>query len=220
MKMNILATLVLVAIAVPRIAFAQHEHEHGKTEQAESRQESPMHGTMKPVVEQTVDGVGVKVILITQEEHKSMMKARSRDSNRSTSDGMGHAMMHEQKDSAHADHAMHGSKTTGHRNHGEKMKHDSSNADHRAMMDAMMAGTHHIMVFLTDDKNDAPLENASVTVEAHSPTGTLSTFNLVSMMNHFGGGLLLNEAGIYMITVRFQAGSHSNKVRFTYSAHQ
>ena len=164
----------------------------------------------KPTFERSVEGVRLQFWVITQEEHKKMMATRMNETSPSKGmegekkgnmmEGMQGGMMH---------HMM------KHDDQKSSDKHNGQGMDH-SQMDAMMRGTHHVMVVLTDEKTGKSLENAEVSVSVIEPSKTISTAVLSKMMNHFGGGLTLNEMGHYGFEVSFTIGESRKKTSFDY----
>ena len=204
---------------------------------ATDRQERMSAMMGKPTFEKSVEGVQVRVWLITQDEHKKMMGTMMQGGKDSSEAG---GMMHSEKkhDMGKMDHGMMGtmmqgkkdSSMGGHMMHGEmkgmdhgKMeegtKPDMKDDEHNKMMEAMMAGTHHVMVTLTDEKSSQPVEKAKVTIEIVAPSEKSGSVDLYSMMNHYGGGLKLDEKGRYMIDVSFQSDNEVKHARFAYDGH-
>ena len=132
----------------------------------------------KPTLEKSVKGINVQVWLMSQEEHKKMMKER-----------MGE--------------------------HGKLgMKHDKEM--NKEMMDAMMAGTHHVMVMATDEATKKAVDDAAIKVAVTSPSNKSSVAELKGMMNHFGGGLTLDEKGTYTLDVSVGINEKTRSANFKY----
>jgi hypothetical protein len=95
------------------------------------------------------------------------------------------------------------------------MKHDDMGMD-KATMDAMMAGTHHIMLDVRDSASGKEIADASAKVLIVFPSKKNSAFDLKPMMNDFGGGLKLNEKGKYQFTivVRVQGAPKSKQFQY------
>ena len=187
-------------------AVAQHQHHMMQKEDKEKDGMSKMMG--KPVFEQSVQGVKVQAWLITQEEHKKMMSGQMH--------GSGEAMekMSEKKDSKESNmeemhNMMHGAKDTSmHAMHGKM--------DRSTMMEGMMSGTHHIMFMLTDEKTGKAPEESDVTLTLTTASKKTSTVELKEMMNHFGGGVSLEEKGTYTFTIAVKVGGRYDEMPFSY----
>lgn len=160
----------------------------------------------KPTFNQSIDGMRVQVWLITQEEHKNMMKSMMKDSS------MGGDMKHDMGQ------MMHGGMKMEHGMQGMDMKHGES--DHEAMMKEMMSGTHHIMAFLADEKTGSPVQSAAVEVELLSPSQKAGSVRLHTMKDHFGGGLNLDEKGEYVINVKINVAGKYHNARFLFSTNE
>lgn len=99
--------------------------------------------------------------------------------------------------------------------HGKEEGEDMHSMDHKSM-DAMMSGTHHIMVSLTDEKMKMPADSAKVEVRIDAPSKTSSTTALSQMKGHFGGGISLNEKGEYLVGLTIALGGKLIDQEFTY----
>ena len=149
----------------------------------------------KPILDSSLEGVSMKVWLIPQNEHKQMMKE------------MGHEMMGMSygKDSGRMEHKM----------MREGMKHGTKDMNQETMK-AMMEGTHHIMLVVTDTTTKEQLENARIKVSVTSLSKKTSSVELKSMSGHFGGGLTLDEKTEYSLNVRLTIGEKNYSVPFQY----
>jgi hypothetical protein len=96
------------------------------------------------------------------------------------------------------------------------MKHDGMKMD-KATKEAMMAGTHHIMLDVTDAASGKEIANASANVLIVSPSKKNSSVDLLPMMNHFGLGLTLDEDGEYQFTVNVNVDGVSKTTQFQYT---
>jgi hypothetical protein len=197
----LLPAVLIVALALP--VFGQHNHDDTTKTGMKTHDISSMMG--KPAVDATVEGLHIKVWLMTQKEHKDMMEA-----------GMGQ-MMHGEKEGAMSQPDMKGMKDTSMAAGKEMqvMKHDSIGTN-MAMMDSMMAGTHHVGLEVTDAANGKEIANARAKLLIISPSKKPSSINLKPMMSHFGGALTLDEKGEYLFTVDVNVGGVSKTARFQY----
>lgn len=175
---------------------AQHMH-HTEGDQKEQKNEMvKMMGN--PVFEQSAEGIKVQAWLITQEEHKKKMSEHQKEMKHDMK-GMDHGDMkmgHKMKDNDHGDMKM---------NHGDR--------EHAKMME----GTHHIMVIVTDETTMKEVENAAVEIESVSPSQKSEKTQLISMMNHFGGGLTLSEKGKFTFTFVVKIGEKVVKLLMAYN---
>lgn len=159
----------------------------------------------KPTFEKSVEGVQVQVWLITQDEHKRTMGSMMGDKkDSSTGGGMMHGEM--KHDMNKMDHGM----------MGQEMKHETDSAGHMKRMEAMMAGTHHVMVTLTDEKSNQSMDKEKVTIKIGSPSGKSNNVELSSMMNHFGGGLTLGEKGTYSLNILIEDAQKTRTITVPY----
>ena len=165
------------------------------------RRGEPSRSSMmgKPTFEKSVDGVNLQVWLITQTEHKKMMKD--------------HGMM----GGGTKRHMMHGNTVEGkdHQMMNDQMQHDAKDID-EVTMKSMLAGTHHIMAVVEDEASKTERESAEIEVQIVSPTEKNSTATLTHMMKHYGGGLTLDEQGEYRITVVVRDGDKVMPASFAY----
>lgn len=99
---------------------------------------------------------------------------------------------------------------------GEGMKDNDMSAD-KASSEGMMAGSHHIMVAVTDVASGKEVTDATAKVLVASPTGKSSSVDLKTMMNQFGGNLTLDEKGEYELTVSLEVNGVANTTPFKYT---
>ncbi len=181
-----------------------------KLEKKEQPIEDPtkkMSGMMgSPTFEQSIEGYRVQVWLITQEEHKNKMQGHKHDS--SDAGMMKHDMMGKEQS--------HDMKKMDHGMMGKGMMQHEKKEDQSKMMEAMFAGTHHIMVVVTDEKTNKTVEDAKVKIEWTSPANKTAVVELKEMMDHFGGGMTLEEKGQYSIAVGFNVSDKNYKAQFTF----
>jgi hypothetical protein len=189
-KYALLSTALTIALALP--VFGQDMQ---KSTAGTDMKKHDMSGRMgKPTVDVTVEGLHMKVWLMTQNQHKEMMKPKPTM-----------MMKHGEKDTSMAM----GNEMQG-------MKHEGMEMD-KAKMDSMMAGTHHIGLEVTDSAKGTAIANASVTLLIESPSKKNSSVDLKPMMSHFGGGLTLDEKGEYRFTVSVNAGGVAKTTKFHYT---
>jgi hypothetical protein len=196
-----LSTVLTVALTLP--TFGQDTHDDMTKTDMKHHHMSSMMG--KPTVDATVEGLHMKVWLMTQKHHKKMMK-----------ENMGHMMMDkDMKEMKHDDMEM--KDTSMAMNEDMKgMKHDGMKMD-KATKEAMMAGTHHIMLDATDAANEKEITNATANALIVSPSMKHSSVDLKPMMSHFGCGLTLDEKGKYTITVSVNVNGVSKSKEFQYT---
>jgi hypothetical protein len=164
--------------------------------QATDAKQSPSSTLGKPTFDKSVDGIHIKLWLITQEQHEKTMNEHM--GNQKENDGM-------KRNDADA---MHGKGMAGMR-HGEQ---DSGSG----MMKTMMAGTHHVVVVVTDEENMKEIGSARVDIGVISPSKKSASVELTSMKNHFGGGLALDENGIYTLNLRVKVGDETRTTSLEY----
>jgi hypothetical protein len=198
----LMPAVFIAVLALP--VFGQHNHDDTTKTDMMKHDMSSMMG--KPTVDAAVEGLHIKVWLMTQKEHKEMMER-----------GMGQMMMHGEKQGAMIQPDMKGMKDTSMAAGKEMqvMKHDNMGTN-KAMMDSMMAGTHHVGLEVTDATNGKEVGNARAKLLIISPSKKPSSVELKPMMSHFGGALTLDEKGEYLFTVDVNIGGVSKTARFQY----
>ena len=160
-----------------------------------------------PNVDSTFDGVRVKVWLMTQKRHAELMKGK-----------MSQMMMKEEKAGS-----MEKMERQGMTDSGKAMGGDMKGTRHDgmgmrpSMMDSMKAGTHHIMVDVSDVATGNDVPNARAQVSTVSPSMKNATKELTAMKHHFAGALTLGEPGSYRFSLEITAGGVSRVTHFTYA---
>jgi hypothetical protein len=94
-----------------------------------------------------------------------------------------------------------------------KMKEKNMVMD-KATKEAMMAGTHYFIFDVTNITNGKEIADTSAKVEIVSPSKKISSVNLQPMMNHFGGGVSLDEKGEYLFTINLNVGAGYKTTQF------
>jgi hypothetical protein len=200
-KNMFLPAILTVVLALP--LFGQHNYDDMTKTDMKKHDMSKMMG--KPTVDATVEGLHMKVWLMTQKHHKKMMK-----------ENMGHMMMDkDMKGMKHDGMEIKDSSMSMHKDM-KGMNHDGMKMD-KATKEAMMAGTHHIMLDVTDATSGKEVANASANVLIVSPSMKHSTVDLKHMMSHFGCGLTLDEKGKYTITASVTINGVSKSKEFQYT---
>ncbi len=164
----------------------------------------------KPTADATVRGLHIKVWLMSQKKHSEMMES-----------GSGMMMKHGEKEGVMGGMGMKDTsmgmnndmKSTG--NDMQGMKPDNMEMD-KASKDAMMAGTHHIGLEVTDAAKGTAITRVSVNLLIESPSKKESSIDLKPMMSHFGSGLTLDEKGKYRFTVNVNAAGVVKTTKFQY----
>jgi hypothetical protein len=165
---------------------------HGDTTKT-TMKHHPMVSMMgKPTVDATVEDLHMKVWLMTQKHHKKMMKEMKHEGK-----GMKDSSMTMNEDM-------------------KGMHHDGMKMD-KATKEAMMAGTHCIMLDVTDVASGKEITNAGVNVLIVSPSKKSSSVDLKPMMSHFGDGVMLDEKGEYQFTLSVNVGGVSKTTQFQYT---
>jgi hypothetical protein len=189
--MNFKHALFSIALTVVMTLPILGQNTHGDTTKADMKHHHMSKMMGKPTVDATVEGLHMKVWLMTQKHHKKMMKEMKHDGMRmkDTSMAMNKGM--------------------------KKMKHNGMEMD-KATKEAMMAGTHCIMLDVTDATNGKEITNTTAKVTIVSPSKMTSSFDLKSMMSHFGIGIPLKEKGEYEFSVSVTVGGVSKTKDFEY----
>ena len=88
----------------------------------------------------------------------------------------------------------------------------------KSTKEAMMAGTHHMMVEVKSSVTGKETNAISAKVEIVSPTAQNSSVDLkMPMTDHFGSGLILDEKGEYQLTVSVLVGNISKTIKLKYT---
>ena len=198
MKTIIKATVMMMLFALT--VKAQHMHQMKSDAKEQKNEMIKMMGD--PVFEQSAEGIMVQVWLITQEEHKKKMSENQKE------------MKHDMKDMKHGDMKM--DQDMKGMEHGD-MKMDDDKKHDSDVHSKMMEGTHHIMVVVSDETTKKPVENAELEIESTSPSKVTGKTKLTLMMNHFGGGLSIEEKGEYSFTVVVKSGKKIVKLPMVYN---
>jgi hypothetical protein len=85
------------------------------------------------------------------------------------------------------------------------------------LKDAMMAGTHHIMLEIKDASSKIEITNATANVQYVTPFRKSGNADLKPVMNHFGNGITLREKGEYQFTVNVTVGGIPRALNFKYT---
>lgn len=157
----------------------------------------------KPTVDVTVEGIHMKLWILTPAEHKVIMSGKSSE-----------VMTRESKENP----------AGGVKSPGMRMSRDVSGMPHegmsmnKPMTDSMVTATHHVILEVTDAGNGMAIPNAGATLSGVSPSNRNFSIELRSMTDHFGGSLALDEKGEYQLTVGVNAGGVTKTKEFSYPA--
>ena len=170
MKIKYVFLSIVLAIAMTLPVFGQQD----KAEMTKSDMKyHDMSGMMgKPTAETTVDGLHMKVWLMTQQDHKKLMG------------------------------------DMGMKDPGMKMN--------KTMTNAMMAGTHHIMLVLRDKTSGEDISLTTANILIVSPSNKSTSVDLNPVKNHFAGALTLDETGKYQLKVNVIIGGVTRSTQFQY----
>jgi hypothetical protein len=170
----------------------------------------------KPTVDTTVGGLHMKVWLMTQDQHREMMMHAETEGEIGLMEltGIDHAEMTTAKDMKGMPRDSVGIKASS-------ISTDNDTVDtiqgSRSMNKAMMAGTHHIVLDVTERASGKEIAGTGARVLIESPSKKSSSIDLKSMMEDFGGTLTLNEKGEYRFTVNVTFGGITKTTRFQYA---
>jgi hypothetical protein len=191
---SIILVIALLALCLPFLSTAK----------SDMKKHDMVKMMGKPTVDATVDGVQMKVWVITQKQHKKIMKKN-----------MGHMMENDTKGMNHDGMNMNDSGMTMNKDM-KGMKHEGMEMD-KATKEAMMAGTHHIMLDVKDAVSGKEINVSTAMVMIMSPSKMNSNVDLKAMMSHFGNGLKLDEKGTYTLTVHIVVNGVSKMKDFQYT---
>jgi hypothetical protein len=199
----LLSAVLTIALTLPMVGQDIHNDSTKNTLKQPDR--SSLLG--KPTADATVEGLHMKVWLMTQEQHKEMMKGTvTQTTIPDAKEGeIGRMDMKGIKDSS-----------LGTANDVKGTIQGGRSPD-KTMVDAMAAGTHHIRLDLTDAVGSKDISNASAKILIVSPSDKKSSVDLTPMMSHFGGALTLDEKGEYRFTVDVNVGGVSKTTQFQYA---
>ena len=158
----------------------------------------------KPTVDATFEGLHMKGWLVTQKQHKEMMK-----------DNNGKMIMPGEKQSGVGGVGMKDT-SAGIGKDMVAMRPAGVGMDNTTK-EAMMAGTYHIGLELTDAVKGTAIDNASVNLIIESPSKKTSSVDLKPMMSHYGRGLTLDEKGNYRFTVNITVAGVIKTTKFQYA---
>ncbi len=194
---------MVLIVAVTFLLFGNHNNDNTTRIDMEQHDMSKMMD--KPTVEATIEGLHMKVWLMTERQHKKMMKRiMGQMMHHEMGDTIGHMSMSEMDDTSMGM----GKGMMGMKHHGMEMN--------KAMMDSMMAGTHCIMLEVSDAATQKDISDASVKVMIISPSKKHSSVNLKPMMKQYGSGLTLHRKGKYRMTVSVTVNEVSRTTDFPY----
>ncbi len=202
-KNMLLLTVLTIVLTLPLFGH----HDHGDTTMTRMKRYDMSKLMGKPTVDATVEGLHMKIWIMTQRQHKKIMKRMMGKMmmHHEMEDPMGHMSMGEMDDSSMGM----GEDMMG-------MKHNGMGMN-KAMMDSMMAGTHCIMLEVSDAATKKGIPDASAAVMIMSPSKKHSSVDLKPMMKHFGIGLTLKEKGKYQFLVTVNAHGESKTKEFRYT---
>lgn len=192
-KIIFFAFILVMALALP--VFAQFTPVTIPKPVIKQQEKENMMG--KPTFQATSGDLIFSIWITKQEDHKKMMMEMKE--NGSGMDMKGMKDMSMKKDS--------GSMM------GKGMEMDN------ATKEAMMAGTHHMMVEVKNSINGKETNAISAKVEIVSPSNKNSSVDLkMPVTDHFGSGITLDEMGEYQLTVSVTVGDVAKTMKLKYTA--
>jgi hypothetical protein len=169
----------------------------------------------KPTADTSVGGVQMKMWLMTQEKMGQMTMQGEKES------GMERMEMTGMNDTSLAK-GMHqdsiGVKDTYTRTNNDTVEAiQGSRSMTKSTMDSITAGTHRIVLDVTEIASGKEIPGASAGLLIESPSKKSSSVDLKSTMEHFEGALTLNEKGEYRFTVNVSFGGATKTTQFQYA---
>jgi hypothetical protein len=190
MKTKSLLLFTFMVIILKLTIYAHITHNEGvMTDKMDDNVSSTMG---KPVYESTVDSLNTKVWVMTQAQHRKMMKHE-----------MGKAMKHESA-------IMHEQPMTA-------VINDSTMGMDKESKKEMMKGTHFIMLDVTNTISGKEITNVKAKVQIVYPSKKNSAVDFKVIMSHFGSPLMLNERGKYLFTINVDFGGGYKTTQFKYT---
>src|SRR5512140_2764987 len=217
----LLSTVLTIALTLPLLG----QGTHNDTSKTDPKQ--PVMSSMlgKPAVDTAVGGVQMRVWLLTQEQHREIMKEK-----------MGQMAVPTEKEGDMGKIVPGGSNSTTmatvrpmkglHQDSLETPAHntgkdndtvDAIQGSRSTNQVAMPSGTHDIILDATEIASGKEVAGASARVLIESPSKKSSTVELKSMMKHFGSALTLDEKGEYRFTVTVSFGGVTKTTQFQYA---
>lgn len=209
-KITFFAFVLAMALTLP--TFAQFTPAPDTVPKPDMKQHDMLSNMGKPTFEATSGDLLFSIWITTQEEHKKMMTEMSEK-------GMDKDMgsMKDKDKAMDKDMDTKGMKDMGMKKDTSSMKGKGMGMDN-ATKEAMMAGTHHMMVEVKNTKSGKETNAISAKVEIVSPTNKNSSVDLkMPMTDHFGSGLTLDEKGEYQLTVSVLVGNVSKQIKLKYT---
>lgn len=97
----------------------------------------------------------------------------------------------------------------------DEMK-DTTRVIDKATKVALLEGTHYFIFDVTNNTTGKEVADTSAKVEIVSPSKKISSVRLQPMINHFGGGVTLDEKGEYLFTINLNVGSGYKTTQLKY----
>lgn len=201
--MNTRYVMLLTALSLAPMSpvFGQDSPDESINDDVKARDISVMMA--KPTVDVTVEGIHMKLWILTPAEYKVIMSGKAAGTTRGDTKekslrGVNSPEMRMSTDVA-------------------GMPRESMSMN-RPIMDSTVTATHRVMLEVTDTGNGMPIPTAGATLSGVSPSKKNFSIDLRSMTDHFGGDLALDERGEYQLTVGVSAGGVTKTKEFSYPA--
>jgi len=213
-KYIFLATVLTVALTF----FMFGQDKYGDKHNADKKHHDMSEMLGKPTVDVTVDELHMKIWLVTQKQHDELMKGevhqkmidKERKGTIGTMETMGiqrtGSIVKKMEDTSMVKEIdMRGVKV------------DSKKVE-RSTKETVLTGTHHIMLDVTDAESGNEIDDASARIDIVSPSDKSTSVDLTTMrMSHFGGGLTLDEEGVYDFTLSVNVNGVSTTTQFQHT---
>jgi len=209
-KLTFFAIGLAMALALPM--YAQYTPDTIPKPGIKQQDKESMMG--KPTFQATSGDLIFSIWITTQEEHKKMMAEMSE---KGMDKDMGSMKDKDKGMDKDMDMDMKGMKDMGMKKDSGSMMGKGMEMD-KATKDAMMAGTHHMMVEVKNTVIGKETNAISAKVDIVSPTNKNSSVDLkMPMTDHFGSGLTLDEKGEYQLTVIVTVGDIAKTIKLKYT---
>jgi hypothetical protein len=220
----LLSAIMTITLASPLFA----RHSPADTTRTDLRQVDLPTMLGQPTANASVGGVQMKVWLMTLEQHKEIMKQemsqmpmhadKEGEIGRLELMGIDHANVTKAIEMKGIPYDSVGTKNASLNTYKDTVDAiQGSQSMNKATMHSMTAGTHHIVLDVTEIASGKEIAGASARLLIESPSKKSSSVDLKSMMEHFGGTLTLDEKGEYRFTVNVSFGGVTKTTQFQYA---
>ncbi len=196
------------------IAHAQHQHKVRSKEAANLEAESLKMG--RPTFELAAEGMHLRLWLMSQEEHERLMAYEFNSRHPEGARGEQDKSLPGKMDSRALCAGMVGGERRMSIKHHEGEADKQSEKIQEAAIESMMAGTHHVMVKVSEVESDETVEDAEVELQITSPKNETFALELMNMKDHSCSGLTLKEKGVYGISTSINIDGRTHVGKFQY----